>query len=133
MNFWDQLPNGQEVPNCSGHRCPLSALQSTDTISLTSYFFSLVPLPLHQLLKPFFLFLLFCKICRIFCSLPKESDVGSFSFSSLHTWCIPSMCWKMHWRMDVEKTSESEPCHFHPERLGYVITGLFRIVESQNP
>lgn len=38
-----------------------------------------------------------------------------------------------HWQMDVVKTSESEASHLHQETLGYVITGLFRIVESENP
>lgn len=89
MNFWGQLPNGQEVPNCLGHWCPLPALQFIATISLISYFFSLVPLPLLQLLEPFFLFLLPSGSCRIYSSLlfPRKWCRLIFLLQSSHLVC----------------------------------------------
>lgn len=104
MNFWHQLPNGQEVPNCLSHWCPLPALQFLATNHFSHLFFLLPATPATTSApQTCFLSLLPSGSCRIFCSLPKESAVGSFSFSSVHTWFILSMCWEMHWKVDVEK------------------------------
>lgn len=91
MNFWGQLPNGQEVPNSLGHWCPLPVLQFTATISLTSYFFSLVPLPLLQLLKPFFCFCSPLEVAGSSLLFPRKWCGLIFLLQSSHLVC--SFCY----------------------------------------
>lgn len=100
MNFWGQLPHGKEVPNSS--ELPVSS--ACPAIKSHKPFLSrLISSPWS--LSLYISFLTLFSVSRL---LWKSQDLLSPSWGKHHgllplpTQFTPSVCWEMHWKMEVE-------------------------------